>query len=137
VKTQKSEIISFDDLIQALEPVELDQIQSDIPANERAELIRIKRNLSAILSFLGNHVFSDAPLEPSLAQAISVTRQECMTLHMAVSKALLYRFFRLDWMGDARRSTLVEDRYEQICRAVFRLCQLNAPQLAPQLSTVL
>jgi hypothetical protein len=126
--------VSFPDLIEALEHIELDQLQSDIPANTRAELKHIKKNLSAILAFLGN---LDASAEPGLKESIRVVRRECMSLHITVAKLLVLHFFRLNLVMDSQYATLVAAQYERVSEAMCQTCRLFSPQLVGELSGAL
>jgi hypothetical protein len=134
---KKDRILSFQELIDALEHVELDELQSDIPANVRAELARMKRNLAAILSFLGNCAIPDPAVEPKLAEAINTVRQECMLLHLSISKMLLFHFFRLNLVVDSQFPSVAASQYEHIRQAVCQICEMFAPQFTEQLGHAL
>jgi phosphate uptake regulator len=134
---KKAGISSFQVLIDALEHIEVNELHSDIPANVRAELMRMKNNLSAILSFLGNCSIPDPTIEPRLSEAISTVRQECMSLHLTISKILLLQFFRLNLVMDLQTYALAAVQYERIGQAVCEICQMFAPQFAEQLSNAL
>jgi len=133
----KAGILSFQELIDALEHIEVDQLHSDIPANVRAELAHMKSNLSAILSFLGNCANPDPAIEPRISEAISIVRQECMSLHLTISKILLFQFFRLNLVIDSQRPALAAAQYERISQAVCQICQVFAPQFTEQLGSAL
>ncbi len=134
---RKAGILSFQELIDTLEHIELDQLHSDIPANVRAELTRMNGNLSAILSFLGNCVNPDPATEPKLCETISMVRRECMSLHLTISKVLLFQFFRLNLVTDSQYPALAAAKYEHISQAVCQLCQTFAPQFTEQLGSAL
>ena len=131
--TSQKEISSFQKLIEALEPIEVDQLHSDIPANVRTELKRMKRNVSAILSFLGNGIDADSAGGPML----TVIRRECMSLHLTISKVLVLQFFRLDLVMDSQYRTLAMDQYEHLRKALCQVCQILSPQLTEQLGSAL
>ena len=133
----KKTILSFQELIDRLEHVEIDQLHSDIPANVRAELDRMKNNLSAILSFLGSCINPDPAIEPSLAEAISTVRQECMSLHLTISKILLIQFFRLNLFTYSQFPALAVTQYKQIGESVSQICLMFAPQYTEQLGAAL
>lgn len=134
---KKAGILSFQELIDALEHIEMDQLHSDIPANVRAELSRMKNNLSAILSFLGNSMAPDPAIEPRLSEAIGTVRQECMSLHMTISKILLLQFFRLNLVMDSQYPALAAIQYERIGQAMCQICGMFAPQFTVQLGHAL
>ncbi len=125
---------SFQELIDGLEHIEVDQLHSDIPANVRAELKRLKRNLSAILSFLENCEHSTAT-DPKLSIAIGAVRQECMSLHLTISKILLAQFFHLNVILDLQYPAQAAVQYRRICEQVCEMCQLSSPRLAEQLGS--
>lgn len=134
---RKAGILSFQELIDTLEHIELDELHSDIPANVRAELTRMKGNLSAILSFLGNCVNPDPATEPKLCDTISMVRRECMSLHLTISKLLLFHFFRLNMVTDSQYPALAAAKYQQIGQALCEICKMFAPQFTEQLGSAL
>lgn len=134
---KKPSVYTFQELIDTLEHIEVDQLQSDIPANVRAELAHMKSNLSAIVSFLGNSVNPDPETEPKLCATISTVRRECMSLHLTISKLLLLRFLRLDMVADSQYPGLAAAHYERIAEAVCEICQVFAPQLTERLSSAM
>ncbi len=134
---RKAGILSFQELIDTLEHIEVDQLHSDIPANVRAELARMKSNLSAILSFLGNCVNPNPATEPKLCDSISTIRRECMSLHLTISKVLLFQFLRLNMVTDSQYPAMAAAQYERIGQAVCEICQMFAPQYTEQLGSAL
>jgi hypothetical protein len=134
---KRPNVYSFQELIDSLEHIELDQLHSDIPANVRAELTHMKSNLSAILSFLGNCVNPDPATEPNLCATISTVRRECMSLHLTISKLLLIQFLRLNTITDSQYPALASAQYERIAQAVCEICQIFAPQFTQQLGNAL
>lgn len=132
-----AEILSFQQLIQGLEHIELDQLHSDIPENVDAELAHIKGNLAAVLAFLGHCGRSDAAADPQLCDAISTVRRECMSLNLTILQLRVLHFFRLNRMADSRYAILAAAQYEKLTMAVCELCQISAPQLTEQLGSAL
>lgn len=132
---KKTSIATFEDLIEALEHIEVDQLHSDIPANVRAELAHMKHNLAAILSFLGNGVYPELSGEAGLRESISAIRHECMSLHLTISKLLFLHFFRLNVVADSRYATLAAAQYEHLSQAICQICQTFSPQFTEQLSS--
>jgi hypothetical protein len=132
---KKAGIMTFQELTEALEHIEVDQLHSDIPANVRAELAHMKHNLAAILSFLGNGLNPELSSEAELRESISVIRHECMSLHLTISKLLLLQFFRLNLVMDSRYPALAAAQYEHLSQAVCQICQAFSPQFTEQLSS--
>ncbi len=128
---------SFQQLIQDLEHIELDQLQSDIPENVDAELAHIKGNLTAVLAFLGQSGRTDAPADPQLCAAVSMIRHECMSLNLTILQVRVLHFFRLHRIADSRYAALAAAQYEKLTMAVCQLCQISAPQLTEQLGSAL
>jgi len=126
---------SFQELIDNLEHIEIDQLHSDIPANVRAELSRVKKNLSLILAFLGNYAHLDSASEPELRDAINTLRSECMSLNLRLTRLLVLHFFRINALSESQYPILAVDQYQRIGRAICQMCQMAAPQLAAQLSS--
>jgi hypothetical protein len=130
-------IASFEELIHRLEHIEVDELHSDIPANVSAELRHIKHNLSAILAFLGRQAHAEAAVEPERRAAIRAVRQECMSLHLTITKIQLFRFFRLQAVMESPVTAKAMEHYQRIGMAVCELCDAFAPQLTAQLGSAL
>jgi len=130
----KKRALSFSDLIEALEHIEVDQLHSDIPANVSAELKHIKRNLSAILAFLPA---MDSTAEPALRESVRMVRQECMSLHVAIVKMVLLQFFRLSVVVDSQYPAVIAAQYQKLAQTMCQTCQMLSPQLTEQLSGAL
>lgn len=134
----EAEVFSFQQLIQDLEHIELDQLHSDIPENVNAELAHMKRNLAAVLSFLGHCGQANAAAaDPQLCAAVSMVRRECMSLNLTILQLRVLFFFRLSRIADSRYAALAATQYEKLTLAVCQLCQMSAPQLAEQLGSAL
>ena len=135
--TNKTGVFSFEELIQNLEHIELDQLQSDIPENVDAELAHMKRNLTAVLAFLGQCGRTDAAADPQLGAAVSMVRRECMSLNLTILQLRVLHFFRLHRIADSQYAALAAAQYEKLTMAVCQLCQMSAPQLTEQLGSAL
>jgi len=131
---KKTGVLSFEQLIQGLEHIELDQLHSDIPENVGAELTHIRGNLTAILAFLGH---SEPATDPQLCAAIGIVRHECMSLNLTIFKLRAIQFFRLDRITDSQYPALAAAQYQRMTQAVCQLCQISAPQFAEQLGSAL
>jgi hypothetical protein len=133
----KSGDFSFQQLIQGLEHIELDQLHSDIPENVDAELAHIRGNLSAVLDFLGNSGKPELAADPQLYATIGLVRRECMSLNLTIFKLRALHFFRLDRIAASQYTALAAAQYERMTEAVCQLCQLSAPQFTEQLGSAL
>jgi hypothetical protein len=128
-------VFSFQQLIQGLEHIELDQLHSDIPENVGAELTHMRSNLAAVLAFLGQ---GERPTDdPQLCAAIRVVRHECMSLNLTIFQLRVLHFFRLNRIADSQYAALAAAKYEKLTLAVCQLCQISAPQLTEQLGSAL
>ena len=134
--TNKTGVFSFEELIQDLEHIELDQLQSDIPENVDAELAHMKRNLTAVLAFLGHGGPMPRPIR-SWPRAVSMVRRECMSLNLTILQLRVLHFFRLHRIADSQYAALAAAQYEKLTMAVCQLCQISAPQLTEQLGSAL
>lgn len=127
----------FPELIESLEHIEVDQLHSDIPANVHAELYRMKRNVAAILRFVGNEEKGDLGVDMQIAPAVRAIRQECMSLHLTITKTLLFHFFRLHLVMDSKFSAALASQYQRLGQALCEICALRAPSLSAQLGNAL
>jgi hypothetical protein len=134
---KKNGVVSFEQLIQGLEHIELDQLHSDIPENVGAELTHMRSNLAAVLAFLGHCERPDSADDPQLCAAISMVRRECMSLHLTIFQLRVLLFFRLNRIADSQYAALAAAKYEKLTLAVCELCQISAPQLTEQLGSAL
>jgi sugar phosphate isomerase/epimerase len=125
---------SVDQLIANLEHVEESEIRSDIRANVRAELKRMKRNVSAILAFTST---SHAPSADNaqLAQAISELRRECILINATISKTLILQ--TLHAAGLTKYTSRAADEYAAMSQAMRQLCALAAPLRVQELADAL
>lgn len=134
MNTKKNKISSFQDLIDSLEPIELDQLATDIPANVYAELLRIKHNVSAVLKFVGNENVLCNVDDRELLVALKTIRQECMLLHLTITKMLVFHFFRLDSVIESKYAAGTVLQYNNLAEKVCQLCQIMDPQFALRLN---
>jgi hypothetical protein len=130
----KKQIHTVDELISHLEHVEIDELQSDIPANVRAELKYMKSNISAILAYVA--ATQDQTVEPELLQAMLAVRRECIALNGMISKALLVMLLPVRATQFATYLSL-SSQYESLSRLTHAMCSLAAPQLAANVALAL
>jgi hypothetical protein len=129
------QVSSVDELISRLEPVEPGEISSDIRANVRAELKRIKRNISLILGFTSTVYPLACSGEPDLERAIMQVRQECLAINATVSRILILQALRADtWIDYSDR---VREQYAEMAEATRALFALTSPLRAQDLASAL
>lgn len=130
----RHQVQTVEELISHLEHVEIDQLQSDISANVRAELRYMKKNTSAILAFVSatEGIASDS----ELYQAMTAVKRECIALNGMISKSLLMLLVPIDAVR-SRSELFLADQYASLARKTLALCALSAPQLTEDLATAL
>ncbi|MGA3212252.1 MAG: hypothetical protein ABSD20_13180 [Terriglobales bacterium] len=136
-KASKKELRSVDELIIALEHIEEGELQSDIPANVRAELKRMKRNISSVLSFVSHSWHAEGAVDPELRRKMNEVRRECLLLNGIISKALLVQALRV---GPAKLGTYTSRamaKYFELMWAAHGMCLLTAPRQADELLAAL
>jgi Zn-dependent oligopeptidase len=121
---RKLDVLSIEELISRLEHVDENELQSDIRANVCAELRRIKRNLTAVLSFFEH---SRLPENPDLRQAASDVRRECIQLNAMISRILVLFYFRIGQRFCMAATSKAFDRYRGMAEAACQICQSLAP----------
>jgi len=126
---------SVEELIFALEPIEQSEISSDIQANVRAELKRMKRNVSLILRFIPSFRSSESPASSELQKAIADLRRECLSINSTVSRILILQTLRADrWIDYSAR---ISDHYAAMAEAARRMCVITAPLQVQELAKAL
>jgi hypothetical protein len=133
----RGEEFSIEQLISILEPIEISELASDIRPNVRAELKRMKRNISAVLRFIGHAAAQPAGGNPELHNAILEVRRECLAINGAVSRILLLQLF---WPNPARWTAYTEQaaaHYAQMAQAMRQICLIAAPMQTQALAEAL
>lgn len=126
-------ITSIEELIANLEHIEESELKSDIRQNVRAEVKRMKRNVSAILSFTAYS--RSQQLEPALQQAIVEVRRECLAVNATISKFLILQMLHAEaW---AEYGSRVLDQYSGVVEAARQMCALAAPMRVQELAGAL
>ncbi len=123
---------SIEQLISRIEHIEVSEIQSDIRANVRAELKRIKRNVSAILAFT-SHTPSAESVQ--LQQSISDVRRECILINANISRTLILQMMHADKWTDY--ASHIAEQYSAMSEAVRAMCVLTAPLRVQELADAL
>lgn len=128
----ESEVTSIEQLISRIEHIEESEIHSDIRANVRAELKRIKRNVSAILAFTSH---SPSAKSVQLEQAIRDVRRECLLINAAISRTLILQTLHAhEWTEYASN---VAEQYSAMSQTVRQMCVLTSPLRVQQLADAL
>lgn len=125
---------SIEELISRLEQVDESELQSDIRANVCAELRRIKRNLSAVLSFVDH---SRLPEDPDLRRRASCVRRECILLNAMISRILVLYYCRIGQRICTAATSKAVMRYREMSEAACQMCQLMAPSYAESMAQAL
>ena len=134
---KKADVRSFEELVRRLEHVELEQFDTDIRANVRAELPRMKRNIVAILSFLANCKEQKRTDLPEIYEAMSSVRRQCVDLNMAISRLQVLLFFRIENLAAFQPSQVIIGPYQRLGDALRLMYQMSAPQFLEELSATL
>jgi hypothetical protein len=124
----ESNALTIPDLIMLLEPIDVSELASDLRPNVRAELKRMKRNISVVLRFIAYAAAQPAPADPELHQAILEVRRECLHINGTISKVLLLQAL---WPNPEKwiaYTTRASQQYAQMAEAMHRICQIAAPQ---------
>lgn len=122
-------LTSFDDLISSLEYVDLSDLVSDIPENTRAELKRIRRNVSCVLSLLDEMLL----LEGDARVAADEARRECLLINRIVFQLLFLQRLR---MPQTISDPLLQLRvcYRALAESCHHLCLVADPERASSLA---
>jgi hypothetical protein len=129
------EVSSIEQLISRLEHVEESELNSDIRQNVRAELKRIKRNVSAILSFVSHTAVPEVAADLRLRQAIVDVRRECIAINSTISKYLILQTLHADaWLEYSSR---ISEQYTAMAEAARQMCALTAPMQLAELTNAL
>jgi len=134
---KNAEVRSFEELVQRLEPVEFEQFDTDIRANVRAELSRIKRNIVAILSFLTYYKEQNHAESSETNAAMSTVRRQCIDLNMVISRLQLLYFFRIEKLAALQPSQAIIGSYERLGEALRFIYEMSAPQFFEELNAAL
>jgi hypothetical protein len=134
---KRNEVLSIEDLITQLEHIEPSELACDIRANVRAELRRMKRNISALLCFLSHGPALDVADNPELHDAILGVRRECLLINGTISKILFLQALRFRpelWSALTDRAA---SQYGEMAQWACQMCQLAAPRRAQELMAAL
>lgn len=130
-------ICSIEELISNLERIELDQLESDIPANIRAELKYMRKNLTAVLSFVSHSDIRCQPADSELYQVMIAVRKECIALNGIISRVLVLQLLPIAPVKVVRFLPLAAVHYKNLSKATLDLCAVVAPQFTNSLAAAL
>ncbi len=122
------EVRSIEGLIAALRPIQAQRLSSELLPTTLTELRAMRSNVSAVLSFTSFSLRDELAENPEYKKLIDDVRRECLMINGMVSRLI----FRERWLFSVCK---VEDacevlaHYDDMARAVCRLCRLNAPEL--------
>jgi hypothetical protein len=128
------DVYSIEQLISRLEHIEESELQSDIRANVCAELRRIKRNVSAVLSFIDH---SRLPDDPLLRATAADVRRECILINGIISRTLFLYFVRIGRSACLDATSRVVGHYRGMAEATCQLCQLLSPSCTQSMAMAL
>jgi hypothetical protein len=128
------DISSMEELMSKLEHIEESELYSDIRQNVCAELKRIKRNVSAVLSFVDH---SRLPNDPELILRATEIRRDCIAINAMISRILLLYMVRMGQQRCREATERVLGKYRGMAEATCQMCQLIAPSFAPSLARAL
>jgi hypothetical protein len=135
---KRIEVRSIEQLISSLEPIEEFQLQSDVRANVRCELRRMRKNISAVLAFvsrLPDAAETDQPEE--FRQAVNAVRRKCLLINGMITKSLLLQSSPLSLRMCIRYTSKVMDQYGDLAQAARQMCRMAAPHLTEDLARAL
>ena len=127
-----TEVESVEQLISALEHVEEDELQSDLKPNVRAELMRMRNNISAVLSLLSHCAWRERVDDVQLQSSVNEVRRLCVEINGTISKILVLQFVRARQEKWITYTTEALVAYREMVRSLHRACALAAPQFAEQ-----
>ena len=126
------EVESVEQLIAALEHVEENELQSDLKPNVRAELMRMRNNISAVLSLVSHCCWRDRVPDMELQNAVNEVRRLCVEINGTISRILVLQFIRAPqdkWIAYTTEALVA---YREMARGMHQVCSLAAPELAEQ-----
>jgi len=135
---KRIEVRSIEQLISSLEPIEEFQLQSDIRANVRCELKRMRKNISAVLAFVSHFSAgsgTDTPEE--FHQALNAVRRKCLLINGMITKSLLLQSSPASLRMCIRYTSKVMDQYGDMAQAARQMCRMAAPHLTEDLARAL
>jgi hypothetical protein len=134
---RRDEAFTLEQLISTLEHIEVSELASDLRANVRAELKRMKRNISAILRFIAYAAAQPAAQTLELHNAILEVRRECLAINGAISRLLILQAL---WPNPERWTAYTERaaaQYAQMAQAMRAMCLIAAPGQSQALAEAL
>lgn len=128
------EVQSIEELILAVQPVDVNAIQSGDREPVMAELRRMKKNTTAVLSFT-SYSLTKKLADRELQYALNELRRECLVINGMISKMLFLQWPKNSSM--AEHLTEVLSSYQEMTGSACRMCLLSAPELSNKLAKAL
>lgn len=125
----------MEQLISGLEHIEEMQFHSDIPANVRCELQRMRRNISALLSFV-SHCNERTGGNDEFSNLLNQVRRQCLLINGMITKCLILQYSPSLKIWIHYSSRLLA-QYQDMAATARQMCQLAAPQFTEQLARAL
>ena len=94
IDVRKIEVRTIEELIQALHPVQVAVINSDLFEAALAELRLMKNNISAVLSFTSYSLAADTAKDVEFRHVVDEVRRECLLINGMISRIM----FRKRWL---------------------------------------
>ncbi|MFB3918010.1 MAG: hypothetical protein ACE14M_14880 [Terriglobales bacterium] len=130
-------VTSLEQLISSLEHIEEMQFHSDIRANVRCELKRMRRNISAVLSFVSQSSRGEVKDDNGeLRRALDEVRRQCLAINGMITKCLILQYSPSLKLS-MKYSSRVLASYEDMVRMARQMCQIAAPQFTEALAKAL
>ena len=132
IDVRKIEVRTIEELIQALHPVQVAVINSDLFEAALAELRLMKNNISAVLSFTSYSLAADTAKDVEFRHVVDEVRRECLLINGMISRIM----FRKRWLFSVSK---IEDacevlaHYEDMASAACRMCLFVEPELGNNL----
>ena len=135
---KRIEVRSIEQLISSLEHIEAIQLQSDIRANVRCELKRMRKNVSAVLSFVSQLSAAEQRDYPEeFRNALHAVRRKCLLINGMITKNLLLQSSPASLRICIRYTSKVMVQYGEMAQAARQMCLIAAPHLTEDLARAL
>jgi hypothetical protein len=124
---------SIEELILNLERVDESALQSDHRETVRAELGRMRKNLSAVLAFVSHCSRQGWTHDPELGQALHKVRRECLLINRLISRMMILQALPVSKRRWVQYTSPVLAHYAQMTDAARQMCLRTTPQLVDNL----
>jgi hypothetical protein len=124
---------SVEELIRNLERVDESALQSDHRETVRAELGRMRKNLSAVLAFVSHCSREEQPHDPQLGDVLHKVRRECLLINRLISRMVILQMLPVSKRRWVQYTSPVLAHYAQMTDAARQMCLRTTPQLVDNL----